>query len=88
MICATRDYAALETKAAEERARLLIGQAEALGTPPEDPLLLFSVLYSIWAANVVAFNGDAIRELSEQFLTLAKNQRVTGPLRRGLTRAI
>ena len=28
-----------------ERARLLIEQAEALGEPPEDPLLLFSVLY-------------------------------------------
>ena len=56
-----KGYAAPETKAAEERARLLIGQAEALGAPPEDPLLLFSVLYSVWAANFVAFNGDAMR---------------------------
>ena len=32
-----------ETKAAVERARLLIEQAEAMGEPPEDPLLLFSV---------------------------------------------
>ena len=31
-------------KAAVEQARLLIEQAEALGEPPEDPLLLFSVL--------------------------------------------
>ena len=75
-----KGYAAPETKAAEERARLLIGQAEALGAPPEDPLLLFSVLYSVWAANFVAFNGDAMRKLSEQFLTLATNQRATGPL--------
>jgi predicted ATPase len=37
-------YAAPETKAAVEAARLLIEQAEALGEPPEDPLLLFSVL--------------------------------------------
>ena len=37
-----KGYAAPETKAAVERARLLIEQAEALGEPPEDPLLLFS----------------------------------------------
>ena len=42
-----------------ERARLLIEQAEAMGEPPEDPLLLFSVLYGFWVANYVAFNGDA-----------------------------
>ena len=34
-------YAAAETRAAEERALLLIEQAQALGEPPEDPLLLF-----------------------------------------------
>jgi hypothetical protein len=28
----------------QERARLLIEQAEALGEPPEDPLMFFSVL--------------------------------------------
>ena len=51
-----------ETKAAAERARLLIEQAEALGEPPEDPLLLFSVLAAFWAANYVAFNGDVVCE--------------------------
>ena len=35
----TKGYAAPETKAAVERARLLIEQAEALGEPPEDPLV-------------------------------------------------
>jgi hypothetical protein len=30
------------------QARLYIEQAEALGEPPEDPLLLFSVLYGFW----------------------------------------
>src|ERR1700738_2980748 len=50
-----RGYAAPETKAAAGRARLLIEQAEALGEPPEDPLLLFSILYGFWAANYVAF---------------------------------
>jgi predicted ATPase len=39
-----KGYSAPETKAAAERARLLIEQAEALGEPPEDPLLLFSAL--------------------------------------------
>jgi len=73
-------YAAPETRAAVERARLLIEQAEALGEPPEDPVLLFSVLYGFWVANLVAFNGDVMRELAVQFLTLADKQRATGPL--------
>jgi len=52
-----KGYAAPETKAAAERAHLLIEQAEVLGEPPEDPLMLFSVLYGLWVANYVAFNG-------------------------------
>ena len=72
--------AAPETKAAAERARLLIEQAEALGEPPEDPLLLFSVLYGFWVANIVAFNGDVTRELAAQVLALAEKQRATVPL--------
>ena len=75
-----KGYAAPETKAAAERARLLIEQAEALGEPPEDPLLLFSVLYGFWVANFVAFNGDVMRELAAQFLALAEKQRATVPL--------
>ena len=39
-----KGYAAAETKAAAEQARLMIEQAEALGEPPEDPLLLFGPL--------------------------------------------
>jgi predicted ATPase len=72
--------AAPETKAAAERARLLIEQAEALGEPPEDPLLLFSVLYGFWVANIVAFNGDVTCELAAQVLALAEKQRATVPL--------
>jgi predicted ATPase len=68
-------YAAPETKAAAERARILIEQAEALGEPPEDPLLLFSVLYSFWVANAVAFHGDVAREFAAQFLALAEKQK-------------
>ena len=63
-----------------ERARLLIEQAEALGEPLEDPLLLFSVLYGFWYANLVAFNGDVVRDLAAQFLALAEKQRATIPL--------
>ena len=75
-----KGYAAPETKAAEERARLLIEQAEALGEPSDDPLLLFSVLYGVWVANSVAFDGDASRELATQFLSLAEKQDATAPL--------
>ncbi len=75
-----KGYAAAETKAAAEQARLLIEQAEALGEPPEDPLLLFSVFYSFWVANLVAVNGDAMRELAAQFLALAEKQGATVPL--------
>ena len=75
-----KGYAASETKAAAERARVLIEQAETLGESPEDPLLLFSVLHSFWTANFVAFNGDALRELAGQFLTLAEKQKATVPL--------
>jgi predicted ATPase len=46
-----KGYAASETKAAIERARLLIEQAEALGEPLEDPMELFIVLASAWSAN-------------------------------------
>ena len=75
-----KGYAAAETTAAAEQARLLIEQAEALGEPPEDPLLLFSVLYGGVVANVVAFNGHALRDLAVQFLALAEKQRATAPL--------
>ena len=75
-----KGYAAPETKAAVERARLLIEQAEALGEPPEDPLLLYSVLYGFWVANYIAFNGDVCRDLAAQFLALAEKQGTTVPL--------
>jgi class 3 adenylate cyclase/predicted ATPase len=77
-----RGYAAPETKSAAERARLLIEQAEALGEPPEDPLLLFSVLYSFWvmALNGVAGDGKVVRQLAGQFLALAEKQDETVPL--------
>jgi class 3 adenylate cyclase/predicted ATPase len=75
-----KGYAAAEPKAAAEQARLLIEQAEALGEPPDDPLLLFQVLFGFWVANQVAFNGDVCRELGVQFLALAEKQRAKVPL--------
>jgi predicted ATPase len=76
----TKGYAAPEAKDAVERARLLIEQAEALGEPPEDPLLLFSVLYGLLATNFVAFNGDAVCKLATEILALAEKQGTTAPL--------
>ncbi|MGC2460727.1 MAG: adenylate/guanylate cyclase domain-containing protein, partial [Steroidobacteraceae bacterium] len=73
-------YASPETKAAAEKARLLIEKAEALGESFEDPLMLFSVLYGFWGASYNAFNGDAVCELARQFLALAEKQGTTVPL--------
>ena len=75
-----KGHAAPETKAAAEQARLLIEQAEAMGEPPEDSLLFFSVLYAFWVANYVAFSGDIVRSLAAQFLALAEKQGATVPL--------
>ena len=76
----TKGYGAPDTKAAVEQARLFIERAEALGEPPGDPLLLFSVLYGFWVANFTVFNGEVVRALAAQFLTLAEKQTATVPL--------
>jgi hypothetical protein len=34
----------------------------------------------MWVANLVAFNGDMMRELATQFLALAETQSVSGPI--------
>jgi class 3 adenylate cyclase/predicted ATPase len=75
-----RGPAARETAAAAERARLLIEQAEALGEPPEDPLLLFSSLYGLWQPCIAAFNGDLAREHATQLLALAERNGAKVPL--------
>ena len=74
-----RGYASPETKAAVERAHHLIEQSKALGEPPEDPYLLFIVLYGSWVAHLVAFDGHVVHELAVQFLALAEKQGATGP---------
>jgi tetratricopeptide (TPR) repeat protein len=75
-----KGFAAPETKAAVEQARLLLEQGDVLGETPEDPLLLFSVLQGVFSANVVAFNGDVCRDLAVQFLALAEKQKAPRPL--------
>jgi predicted ATPase len=76
-----KGYAAPETKAAAEKARLLIQQAQALGESLEDQLLLFSALYGVWGATYVAFDdGDVVRKHAAEFMKLAENQEATVPL--------
>ena len=74
-----KGYIAPETKAAVEQARLLIEKAEALGEPPEDPLLLFSMLYGLVIAAGAAFNGDVHRDLTAHIFELAQRQTATFP---------
>jgi predicted ATPase len=75
-----KGYGAPETKAGLDQARLLIEQAETLGELPEDPLLLFSVLYGFWGASYIAFNGDVVCELAAQFLAFAEKREAKVPL--------
>ena len=74
-----KGYASPETKQAAERARFLIEQAEAGGEPPDDPLLLFSVLYGFWVVNTLALNGEVSRDIATHFLELAEKQSATAP---------
>jgi predicted ATPase len=75
-----KGYAAPDTIAAVEVARRLIEHAEALGEHPEDPLLLFAVLYGLWVANFAPGKGDAALALASQFLTLAEKEGASLPL--------
>ena len=74
-----KGYTVPETKAAIEQARLLIEQAEALGEPPEDPLLLFSVLYGVFISSVGAFHGDVLHDVTAHILELAERQAASFP---------
>jgi class 3 adenylate cyclase/predicted ATPase len=73
----TKGYAAPETKDTLDRARMYIEQADALGEPPEDPLLPLSIHYGSWVTSLVAFDGEAVREGALQFLALAEDQGAT-----------
>jgi predicted ATPase len=75
----TKGYAASETMEAEEHARSLIEAAERLGEAPEDPLLIFSVLYGVWVANQTKFSGELICGLAAQFFASAEKQGTIAP---------
>jgi DNA-binding winged helix-turn-helix (wHTH) protein/predicted ATPase len=76
----TKGYASPATRAAFDRARSFIEQAEELGEAPDDPLLLFAVIYGFWVGNYVAFDGEALLELAAHFMALAEKQGATVPL--------
>jgi tetratricopeptide (TPR) repeat protein len=75
-----KGYAAPQTMAAVERARLLIEQAEALSELPEDPLILFQVLFGAAIAGLFAFDRKVFGGLAAQFLSLAEKQSQSIPL--------
>ena len=79
----TKGYAAPKSRAAVEQAHLLIEQVEALGEPPEDRLLLFSVLYGFFVGSFIGFDADLSLKFATQFLTLAEKQGATAPLMMG-----
>jgi class 3 adenylate cyclase/predicted ATPase len=79
-----KGYAAPETKAAAEQARLLMARADTLGELPDDPLLWLSVPYSLWVSNFVRFNGDIACELASDFLAIAEKQRSAATIMTGL----
>ncbi len=79
----TKGHAAPETIASLDQARALIEQAESLGESPEDPLLLFSVLYGFWVTNYIGFNSDALLDLATKCLALAEKLGTTVPLMLG-----
>jgi class 3 adenylate cyclase/predicted ATPase len=75
-----KGYAAPETKAAVERTRQLIQQAEARGEASEDPLLLFSLLNSLWTGSIVSFSGEEACGLAAEFLARAERQKAAAPV--------
>jgi predicted ATPase len=76
----TNGFAAVETKEAFDKARVMIEQAERLGEHIEDPLLLYSILYGFFIAKFANFDGDAVCALAQEFLALAEQQKATAPI--------
>jgi tetratricopeptide (TPR) repeat protein len=76
----TKGFAAPDTRASFDQARVLIERAETLGEPAEDPHVLYSVLYGFCVANYMAFKGDVVRAAAAEFLALAEKQGATVPL--------
>jgi hypothetical protein len=80
-----KGFSSPEPKAAAERARVMIEQAEALGEPLENALMLYLVLWEAFFTNIGAFNGMALSTLTAQFLALAEKQEAAVPILLGHT---
>ena len=76
----TKGYSAPETKASLDQASSLIEQADGLGEPLEDPLLLFSALFALWVNSAVAFEGRSTLGHANHLLALAQELDKTAPL--------
>jgi predicted ATPase len=75
-----KGYGAHETKAAVDRVRALIEQAERLGEPLDDTSLLLSALFGQWIVNFIRFNGDVALELAARFPALDEKDGTAVPL--------
>jgi class 3 adenylate cyclase/predicted ATPase len=73
-----KGFAAAETKASVDKARSIIERSQAMGEP-ENPQLIFSVLFGIWAESFMHFDGTACRELAADFLALAEKDGANVP---------
>ena len=78
-----KGYAAPETKRPSSERGCSSNKRKARSQATKDPLLLFSVLHGVWGVDRIAVNGDAMRDLSAQFLALASKQSATVPLMNG-----
>lgn len=76
----TRGYAAVETRSAFDKAGAMITLMEESGEASQDNAAHLKVLYGVWSANLIAFHGDNLDLLSNQFLKLASIQKETGSL--------
>jgi hypothetical protein len=82
----TKGFAAHQSRASLEEARILMERAEARGEPADDPLALYEFLQGAFLANVAAFSGEVAREFAAQALALAEKQAATTPLMIGQAR--
>ena len=73
-----KGFSAPETKASVDKAQSFIERSKAMGEP-EDPQLIFSVLYGVWGQSFIHFDGAACRELAADFLALAEKDGANVP---------
>ncbi|MDE2364835.1 MAG: AAA family ATPase [Hyphomicrobiales bacterium] len=71
-----KGYAAPETRASLDQARILIESARRLGEKPQDPLAPYPLLYSAWLANHSAYNRPACEDIARQMIALAEDQQL------------